>query len=66
MFMEPSEEDLAIPTEDFPPRPTEDCDPTHEESSYEQAYVAKTVALQFAAWCEANPGDVTMGLCGPN
>ena len=44
MFMPPTEEDVAIPTEDFPPRPTEDCDPTHEENDYEAAVVENSVA----------------------
>lgn len=44
MFVPPSEEDLAIPADDLPPRPTEDCDPSHEENAYEEAFVANNVA----------------------
>ena len=63
-FVPPEPAELAVPADMLPPKP-DDCDAQHEEDKYENAASSLNIATQFATWCNANPGDVTMGLCGP-
>jgi hypothetical protein len=47
------------------PVKAETCDATAEETAFTEAATAADRQQQFFDWCNANPGDVTMGLCGP-
>ena len=59
MFVEP-----APPIPEGLVRP-EDCDADAEEVAYVSAASTLDIAQQFADWCDANPGSIMDGLCGP-
>ena len=41
------------------------CDADQEEIDYVSAASTLDIANQFASWCDANPGSISEGLCGP-
>ena len=63
-FVEPTAEELALPADDLPPPPAE-CDTSAEVTEFENSGMELSRAMQFFDWCNANPGDVADGLCGP-
>ena len=44
----------------------EGCDAYREESHYRNIAIALGNTQRFASWCDANPGSVMDGLCGPS
>ena len=44
----------------------EGCDAYTEEHDYLNIAMNLDIAQQFASWCDANPGSVMDGLCGPS
>ena len=63
-FAEPEQSEIALPVDDLPPSP-EGCDASAEVTEFENSGIELSRAMQFFDWCNANPGDVADGLCGP-
>ena len=62
---------LVTPNPPYPEIPAdlvkpEGCDAYREESHYRNIAIALGNTQRFASWCDANPGSVMDGLCGPS